>query len=143
MIAQGAEPILQARLRGMRPADMVMISMVGPIKTPNHVVLALTGHDYAYDWRWVHNLDICLVVDDNIDWGPTLKDVAIYRPDFLCVWHKDGCWGAKVYLIPTKEDVKYPVHKWQYELDFLPFLDFQNEDFKNCRSYEDAFTKKQ
>jgi hypothetical protein len=139
MIAEGADVILQARLKGMRPAEMILVAMVPPMKTTNHVVKVQTGHDYAYDWRWVHGLDICLVVDDSVDWASTLKDIAKHRPDYLCVWHMTGKWGAKAYLIPSAEDLKYPPQQWQYEIDFLAWLDYQNADFDSGKSYENSF----
>jgi hypothetical protein len=127
VIATGAQPILDARLKGMKPSGMILVSLVGEVPTPNHVVHAKAGTDY--DWRWVHGLDVALVVDDSVDWPLLLKDVAMHRPDYLCVWHRVGNWGAKVYLIPTADDVLLPPAQWQYELDFLAWLDFQNEHF--------------
>jgi hypothetical protein len=129
-LAEHAEAIVRARLRGLRPADMVIVSLVGPLAVSNPVVLARPG--LAYDWRWTRALDLCLYMRDGQDWPGLLKDIALQRPAYLSLWCANAGWGAKVYLIPTADDVARPVRLWQYELDFLPWMDFENEGFKKC-----------
>lgn len=133
-LPEGAQRILDARLKGYRPADMVIVSMVGKVETQNPLVFARSAT--GYDWRWARGLDICLYVDLEDDWPPTLKDIALQRPEHLSLWVPGAGWGAKVYLIPTAEDVAKPVRQWRYELDFLPWMDFQNKDYIECKSYE-------
>lgn len=130
MIAANADAIVAARLRGKKPADMVIVSLVGPVAMDNPTVFAKLGE--AYDWRWVRDLDVCLYLDDAQDWPDLLKAIALQRPEHLNLWSHSGQWGAKVYLIPTADDIAKPVRWWKYELDFLPWLDFQNEDFIRC-----------
>lgn len=132
-LAKGAQPILDARMKGKRPADMVMVALAEPIKTDNPVVYADAGQ--RYDWRWVRGLDVCLNVTDGDDWPNTLFDIARGRPAHLELWNREGKWGAHVYLIPTAEDVAKPVQHWRMELDFLPWMDFQNKDFIERRRY--------
>lgn len=129
----GAEPILTARLKGMKPADMVIVSMTGPVFAENQVVRIKVGE--AYDWRWVRGLDVCLYIDEEADWFVVLKEIALQRPEHLSLWTPAGQWGAKVYLIPTADDVNRPVNEWRFELDFLPWMDFQNKDYIECKSY--------
>lgn len=133
MIATNAQPILRARLRGLRPADLVIISLVGHVDVANHVVRAMP--DQHYDWRWTHILDVCVYVDNAPTWHNTVKAIALQRPAHLCIWNCRSHWGASVYLIPTAEDITRPVHKWTYELDFLPWLDLENCDFYHGRTY--------
>jgi hypothetical protein len=127
MIAANAQPILDARMRGFKPDEMVLVSLVGKINAANHTVHAKPH--IAYDWRWVRDLDVCVHVDQQTDWVPALKAIASERPKHLSLWNSAESWGAKVYLVPTAEDVSKPVRQWAYELDFLPWLDFQNEEF--------------
>lgn len=127
MIAVNAEPIIKARLQGFKPDEMIVVSLVGSAGMGNHIVHAKA--DTTYNWRWVRGLDICLCIGQQDDWAPLLKEIALHRPEHLSVWNCVERWGAKVYLIPTAEDIAKPVHQWGYELDFLPWLDFQNEDF--------------
>lgn len=127
MIAINAQPILDARLRGLKPAELVLVSMVGHIDSENHVVRAIPGT--AYDWRWVRGLELVMVVGERCDWADTLKAIQLQRPAYAGLWNCTGCWGAHSYLIPTAADVAMPVNRWTYELDFLPWLDFQNEEY--------------
>lgn len=132
-LPQNAAPILKARMKGLRPAGMVIISTTGPVWTEQPLVRAEPGA--AYDWRWVRGLDVCLYVRDGDDWAVTMKAIALARPEHLSLWHSAGKWGAKAYLVPTAQDVGKPVSMWTYELDFLPWMDFQNDDFITGRTY--------
>lgn len=129
-----AKPILDARLRGFKPAEMVIVSLVGHVESQNHIVRAVSAA--PYDWRWVADLDVCLYVGDLVDCRQTLKAIALHRPAYLCVWNCFEHWGAHVYLIPTADDVTKPVRQWTYELDYLEWLDFQNDDFIEGRTYK-------
>lgn len=132
-IAKGAQPILDARMKGQRPADMVMVSLAETIETGNPVVYAIPGK--RYDWRWVRGLNVCLNVSGNEDWPDTLLDIARCAPANLELWNRADQWGAHVYLVPTVEDVTKPARHWRMELDFLPWMEFQNKDFIERRRY--------
>lgn len=133
-LAQNAQTILDARMRGFRPADMVLVSLTGPVWAENPIVFAKP--EQKYDWRWVRGLDVGVYINGDIDWPGLVKDIALQRPDYLCVWDSNDKWGAKIYLIPQPTDIGKPVCMWKYELDFLPWMDFQNIDFLNGNNYE-------
>ena len=133
MTPTNAEPIIAARLKGRKPAELIRVSLVGAICEGNHVVYADPA--IAYDWRWSRDLDVCLHIGAQPDWADTLKAIALQRPAHLSIWNTAEKWGAKVYLVPTVDDLSYPVSDWLYELDFLPWLDFQNQDFMASRFY--------
>lgn len=127
MIATNAKQIIDARLRGLKPSDLVLVSMVGHVNAENHVVRADPG--VVYDWRWVRDLELVMVVGERCDWADTMKAIGLQRPTYLGLWNGAGRWGAHAYLIPSAADVARPVARWTYELDFLPWLDFQNEEY--------------
>lgn len=133
MIATNADKIIAARLKGQRPADMVMVALDDAFTSRNPIVYAKA--DVAYDWRWTRGLDICIRVKDADDWGHMAKDIALQRPAYLCIWNQEGSWGARVWLVPTTDDVRRPVRTWRYDIDFSLWLDFQNTDFINHRVY--------
>lgn len=133
-LAEGAQAIIAQRMKGYKPADMVIVSLCGKVKTNNPLVLADASK--AYDWRWVRGLDVCLYIADAVDWPGLMKAIALCRPDNLCLWDHGGAWGATVYLPPTVDDLGKPRRFWKFELDFLPWLDCQNDDFLHCRTYE-------
>jgi hypothetical protein len=59
----GAADILALRNAGKRPADMVLVSLLGPLPSEgNPVLLAQLGR--RYDWRFLTGLE-CLVVADS------------------------------------------------------------------------------
>jgi hypothetical protein len=130
-----AAPIVAARLKGMKPGEMIRISLVGTLVHGNHTVHANPGT--PHDWRWVRDLDVCLCVGPEPDWADTLKAIALERPQHLSLWNTQEHWGAKVYLVPTKADIEQcrQVKDWEYELDFSPWMDFQNDDFLTGRTY--------
>jgi hypothetical protein len=129
-----AQQILDARMKGFKPADMVIVSLVGPVGMENPTVFAKASKHY--DWRWVRDLDLCLYFTDEDDWPALVKEIALHRPEHLNLWNHAGQWGAAAYLIPTADDVNRPVRNWKYELDFMPWMDFQNKDFIECRMYQ-------
>lgn len=133
LIPNGAEKIIAARVKGYRPADMVLIQLGRSRDSGNPTVVADTH--IAYDWRWVRGLDVCLVVNDADEWPDMAKDIAKQRPGYIGIWNDVGNWGATIYLVPTPADVSKPVRYWKYDLDFLPWMDFQNEDFLVGRRY--------
>lgn len=133
LIPTGAERIIAARVKGYRPADMVLVCLRHSRESGNPLVVA-DAH-VAYDWRWVRGLDVCLMVNEDDDWGAMAKDIAKQRPSFIGIWNDVGMWGATIYLIPTLADTTRPVRTWNYDLDFLPWMDFQNDDFINGQQY--------
>jgi len=132
-LPQGALPILQARMKGVAPAGMVIVSMVGSVWTAQPLIHAKP--DETYDWRVLRGLDVCVYVPDEDEWALTVKAIALVRPGHLNVWNPNGKWGAHVYLVPTAEDVVKPVPLWTQELIFTPWMDFQNNDFLVGRTY--------
>src|SRR3972149_775637 len=133
MICTNAEIIVAARMKGKKPVDMVIVSMVGQVGVENPTVFAKV--DTPYDWRWVRDLDVCVYLHDDHDWPDILKAIALNRPSHLSLWNVSGHWGATVHLIPSESDIAKPPRYWKFELDFMPWMDFQNEDFMLGRSY--------
>jgi hypothetical protein len=128
-----AQPIVDARLRGFKPDELILVSLVGHVAAANHVVRAVPS--VAYDWRWVHGLEVCVYVGERMDWVDTVKAIALQRPAYLGLWDCSKHWGAEVYLVPTGDDVAKPVREWTYQLDFLSWMDFQSADFIEGRTY--------
>ena len=47
----GAKTILEARINGQRPADLLIVSLVGAVDESNPVIVAKP--DAKYDWRFL------------------------------------------------------------------------------------------
>lgn len=127
MIAKGAQSILDARTKGMRPAEMILVSLIGRINEPNHTVYA--NHKAQYEWQWVRGLQICIYTSPEVDWRPIARSIASERPSFLGIWDADNRQGANVYLLPSPADIDKPKDQWRWVLDFLPWLPQQNQEF--------------
>lgn len=135
MIPPNADKIIEARLKGFRPAAMVIVTLgEGPSGIDNPIVPVRLG--IAYDWRWVRGLEVCLYVNDADEWPVLLEDIAKQQPEYLGLWNYESRWGTDVYYFPTLDTVDRPPRQWRRELDFLPWMDFQNKDFIERRRYE-------
>lgn len=134
MIAKNAQAIIDARMKGQKPAHMVIISLVGPVGMDNPSVFADPAQEY--DWRWCRGLDVCVYLDGAQDWPDIVMAIARARPEHMNLWSRDEKWGAHVYLVPRADDIGKPLRHWKFELDFLPWMDSQNHDFINSTTYE-------
>lgn len=135
MIPEGADAIIAARLKGFKPAAMILVTMSEkPQGVDNPIIVA--KHGVAYDWRWVRGLEVCMCVADDDDWPLLLEDIAKQNPEYLGLWNYQSEWGTHVYYLPTIDTIDRPRRQWRRELDFLPWMDFENKDFKDRRRYE-------
>jgi hypothetical protein len=126
-LAYGARPILDARLNGYKPSDMVIVSLIGKTAESNTIVYANEQADY--DWRWVQGLDICIYAKSHSDWWKTAMAIARSYPNLLILWDIDRYEGAFVSARPVVEDIDKPSSEWRYGLHFIPWLKVQNEEF--------------
>ena len=104
-VPYGAQEIIDTRMIGKRPADMVLVSLVGPLRELNHVVVAKPGR--AYDWRFLARLEVLIVASTAIDRGAVKRVVDAvlpHKPEYLGVWFADrqvgmnvafGCWQLR------------------------------------------------
>jgi hypothetical protein len=127
VIAPGAQPILDARGKGYKPAEMILVSLIGRINEPNHTVYANSQKDY--DWKWARGLQICVYTSPNLNWRAIARSIASERPSYLAIWDADNRQGAQVYLLPNSADIDKPQSQWRWNLDFLPWLAAQNQEF--------------
>lgn len=88
-----AQQIIDLRAKGKRPADMILVSLVGWLGEVNPCVTAREG--VTYDWRFIRGLDALIVT--------TTKDKAIRdlvravlaeQPNSLGVWFADKQGGS-------------------------------------------------
>lgn len=79
MLPDGARRIVEARLKGNRPADPIVISFAGKLDWGNPIVYAKPG--ITYDWRFVYGLAVIVAVVPGIDVRDPIE--AIYREAML------------------------------------------------------------
>jgi len=93
----GAREIVELRAAGKRPADMVLVSLIGPLRESNPVIVARPGR--AYDWRFVVGLHVAVVAEtatENLPDAVGAIDAA--NPAALSVWFADRQDGVNVSL---------------------------------------------
>lgn len=127
VLPNGADKILALRKRGQKPAEMLIVSLIGPTREANHHVFA--DPDGLYDWRWIVGLDACIFMRPGVLWKPIALAVAMAKPHWLGVYDATRFVGADVCALPFDEDIEKPAALWRWKLDFLPWLPFQNHHF--------------
>jgi hypothetical protein len=130
MIPSNAQPIIDARTKGFKPVELILVSLIGRLNEPNHTVYADAAK--RYDWRWVRGLQLCIFAEPGTGWIQTAKDIAEHRPFYLSLWDANRKEGAQLWLFPKVEDIAKPPQQWRHALDYLPWLDCQNKDFESC-----------
>ena len=96
-VPYGAQEIINNRMIGKRPADMVLVSLVGPLREVNPVVVAKPGR--AYDWRFLARLEVLMVVSSAID-ALAVRRVAdailAVQPSYFGIWFGDRQRGQHI-----------------------------------------------
>lgn len=130
MIPLGGQRIADARLAKKRPADMVIVSLVGVLDELNPIIVLNTERKVEYEWWFLHNLKVMVYTSRVVkNWRGVLEAIAKCKPSYLGVWDVENQEGADVYYHPTPESIEKPQSEWQWKLDFLPWLAFQNKDY--------------
>lgn len=131
MIPTNAKSIVKARMQGFKPAEMIMVSLVGKISHPNHTVLA--DPKLTYDWRWLRDLDVCVFITPECNWRDTTLAICRAMPRYMWLWDTVSQRGANVYLKPSHPaSEEKPVSEWVWILNFASWFDCQNEGFLKC-----------
>lgn len=102
MMPYGGKEIADLRAKAKRPADMVLVSLIGPLREPNPTIISQPQR--IYEWEFLKDLDVLLVVRSDIE-KAQVKRVAdailAVDPNYLGVWFADkqngvnaafGCW---------------------------------------------------
>lgn len=104
-LAYGAREIAELRSTGKRPADLILISFIGPLREPNPVIVAKPGR--AYDWRVLLGLSVALVVTtDTPNLAGIVKAIESANPASLSVWFADRQDGLNINIKGYRPDTK-------------------------------------
>lgn len=93
----GAAEIVANRSAGKRPAEMVLVSLIGPLRENQPVVVVKPGR--AYDWRFLVGLEAMIVADSTTAKGDVravLKALLALPTEYLGVWLADQQTGFNV-----------------------------------------------
>lgn len=89
-IPYGASEIIALRSKGKRPADMVLVSLVGPLREVNPVVIARP--ERSYDWRFLTGLEVMVVAAMNVPSEQIARvrnSILGVSPAYLGIWFAD------------------------------------------------------
>lgn len=93
----GAAEIVALRSAGKRPADMLLISFIGPLRETNPVIVAQASR--SYDWRFVVALPVLIVATtETANLSGIVKAIDAAAPASLSVWFADQQDGINVLL---------------------------------------------
>lgn len=126
MLATGAEPILQARLNGKRPADLLIVSMVGRVPEVNPVILA-----DGDDWRFMEGLQVCVFTAKGKTFRDLCRQIAFCGPTWLGLWDVENREGADVMSRIRADRINNKRFTADdFEVWFDPWIDWQNRTFE-------------
>jgi hypothetical protein len=127
----GASPILEARKAGQRPADLLIVSLVGAVDEINPVIVAKP--DAKYDWRFLLGLKVCILARPGVRFAPVVLEIGRQWPEWLAVWDVDSQEGADaiVHIKPESLD-KHKFGPGDFAAIFWPWTAYENKQFKGA-----------
>lgn len=126
MIPTGAAPILQARIQGKRPADLLIVSMVGRVNEVNPVILA-----DGDDWRFVEGLQVCVFTKRGKPFRDLCMQIAYCGPAWLGLWDVENREGATVRSMIRPESIdnkRFTIADFMLDID--AWIPWQNRIFE-------------
>lgn len=94
----GAREITELRSTGKRPADLVLVSLIGPLRESNPVIVAKPWR--AYEWRFLVGLHVAVVVDtETVNLPNVVGAIEVAKPATLSVWFADRQDGVNIALL--------------------------------------------
>lgn len=127
----GAWRILDARKKGKKPADMVLVSLVGKLEDElNPVVQALP--EATHDWAWARGLKVCFWTTPQ-EYDPRhIIDCAKCQPEAIYLWDATNEFGFFISYLPTVESITKPKEQWDWRITADRWLPFQEKAFKEA-----------
>ena len=93
----GGREIAEIRAKRQKPADMVLVSLVGGIRAVNPLVIARP--ERTYDWRFLAGLEVMIVASMSIpaeQINRVKKAILAVKPEYLGIWFADLQNGMSV-----------------------------------------------
>lgn len=124
----GALPILKARQAGKRPADLILISMVGVL--PNELnPIVQVEHTKTYGWGWLRGLQVCFWTTPATYLARHIINASNARPSKMYLWDYANEKGFDLFVLPSIESISKPKQHWEWKVEALRWLPFQEKEF--------------
>ena len=97
VLPYGASEIVAIRKSGKKPADMILLSLVGPLRELTPVGVARP--EKSYDWRFLTRLEVLIVATidtSKASLARIVEAILAHRPAYLGVWFADRQAGMNV-----------------------------------------------
>lgn len=131
-LPNGARPILQARMNGEKPADLIIVSQVGALPDESNPVVISDGQ--TYDWRFLRGLIVCIFCRQGTPTRHLAIEIGCRMPSKLMLWDVETKRGAdvtshiKLDALDLRPSEFEKPRNWTAFID--PWLDFQNKQFE-------------
>lgn len=127
MIPTNAQAIVDARAKGFKPDELILVSMIGRINEPNHTVYASASRDY--EWSWARGLQVCIYTTSGIDWVKVATGLKLAKTEYLALWDAGRSEGAELWYWPHVDTIHKPRSQWKWIFSYMPWTSGQNERF--------------
>ena len=124
----GAMPILKARQQRKKPADMVLVSMIGALPDEANPVV-IVDKPLAYDWQWIRGLSACFWASPKDYMGNHIFEAAKARPAAMYLWDCANEKGYDLSVLPTVESIDLPQPQWDWRIHADRWLSSQEKQF--------------
>ncbi len=127
MLPTGAKPIVDARIAGKRPADLLIVSLVGRLPAEVNPVVQADGDD----WRFIEGLKVCVFARPGTPFREVCKRIAYCGPAWLGLWDVENREGATVHLWIRPESIdnrRFSID--DFTLDIDAWIPWQNRIFE-------------
>lgn len=132
-LPHGASRILESRMKGEKPSDLVIVSLVGPVDEGNPVVLA---NGPEHDWRFCRGLHVCIFGKVGTPNRQTGLAIGSNIPSRLYLWDVEAKEGTELIVHLRESALKkrageFKTSDWAAIL--WPWSDWQNRTFQEVR----------
>ncbi|MDP3537442.1 MAG: hypothetical protein Q8S26_01925 [Azonexus sp.] len=129
----GAEAIVRLRKQGLRPAEMILVSLIGPLYGEgNPVVIATPGRQY--DLRFLAGLE-CLVVSDSTQPKQVVRDIVeqlkALPTAYLGVWFADSQQGIN-FIVGGVTSRPHGLYRYMTTEDRQNFAGLGHQEISRC-----------
>lgn len=127
MLPTGAKPIVDARIAGKRPADLLIVSLVGRLpQEPNPVILA-DGND----WRFVEGMQVCVFARKGTPFRQRIAELKYFGASWIGLWDVERQEGADAIVhirLDRLDQSRFEPE--DFETIFWPWSAWQNKQFE-------------
>lgn len=131
MLPTGAKPIVDARIAGKRPAELLIVSLVGRLPAELNPVILADGND----WRFLEGMQVCVFARKGTPFRQRIAELAYHGPRWLGLWDVERHEGADVIAhlrLDCLDKTRFsPV---DFTAIFWPWSTWQNQKFEESHA---------